>query len=132
MKKGTKIAIVLTLILAVLAAGFILAYKQLAPPVADGEKTVTIAIDHLVGEDKTLTIRTDAEYLRGALEQEGLVRGTESDYGLFITELDGEAADDAKQQWWGYTRDGAYVETGIDQTVIADGDQFEFTLNEGY
>ena len=31
-------------------------------------------------EDKVFTIHTDAEFLRGALEQEKLIEGTESQY----------------------------------------------------
>jgi hypothetical protein len=42
---------------------------------------------------------------------------------------DGETADDSQEQWWGFTKSGEYVETGVDATDIEDGDHFEFTLN---
>lgn len=120
------------IILVVLAAGAYTVYHYLMPKAMEGDKTITISIDHKVGEDKTLTIKTDADYLRGALEQEGLVEGTDSEFGLWVTAIDGEKADEAKQEWWGYTKFGEYVETGVDQTPVEDGDSFEFTLNEGY
>ncbi len=120
------------LILVLLATGAYFAYKLLSPAVTAGAKTITVSIDHMNGEDKTLTIKTDSEYLRGALEQEKLINGKNSDYGFFITSVDGEAADESKQQWWGYTKFCEYVDTGVDQTPIADGDSFEFTLHEGY
>jgi len=132
MSKSKKQGIIALIILVVLAAGCYTAYHFLAPKAMEGNKTITVFIDHINGEDKTLTIKTDADYLRGVLEQDGLVDGTDSDFGLFITAIDGETADDGKQQWWGYTKSGEYVETGVDQTVIKDGDSFEFTLNEGY
>ena len=132
MTKSKKIGIALVLVLALLATAAYFAYKLLSPPAVLGEKTITISIDHIDGEDKTLTISTDEEYLRGALDQEELIEGEDSQYGFFVTAMDGEQADDSKQQWWGYTKSGEYVEPGVDQTPIADGDSFEFTLNEGY
>ena len=132
MSKNKKQGIFSAIILVLLVAGAYLAYHYLAPKAIEGSKTITISIDHMVGEDKTLTVKTDAEFLRAVLEQEGLVEGEESDFGLFITAVDGEKSDESKQQWWGYTKSGEYVETGVDQTVIADGDSFEFKLNEGY
>lgn len=132
MFKSKKVGIISLIILVVLVAGAYLAYRNFTPKAIEGAKTITIFIDHMNGEDKTLTVKTDAEYLRSALEQEKLVEGTESTYGLFITSVDGEKADDSKQQWWGYTKSGELVETGADQTVIADGDSFELTLHEGY
>ena len=132
MSKNKKTSLAALLILVLLVAGAYAVYHFLMPKAMEGDKTITISIDHKVGEDKTLTIKTDADYLRGALEQEDLVEGTDSDFGLWVTAIDGEKADEAKQQWWGYTKSGAYVETGVDQTPVKDGDSFEFTLNEGY
>ena len=53
-------------------------------------------------------------------------------YGLFITAVDGEKADDTKQQWWCITKGGETVNTSAEQTPIADGDRFELTMKEGY
>ena len=132
MSKSKKTGIVLIVVLAVLIAGAYLAYHFLSPNTIAGAKTITVSIDHLNGDDRTITIKTDAGYLRGALEQEKLISGENSQYGFFITVMDGEAADESRQQWWGYTKSGEYVDTGVDQTPIYDGDSFEFTLHEGY
>jgi len=132
MSKSKKTGIALLVVLVVLVAGALLTYHFLSPDTTVGAKTITVSIDHLSGDDKALEIKTDAEFLSGALEQEKLIEGEDSQYGFFITAMDGEKADDAKQQWWGYTKSGEYVETGVDQTPIADGDSFEFKLNEGY
>ena len=40
------------------------------------------------------------KYLGEVLESENLVDGESGEYGLFITTVDEETADDSKQQWW--------------------------------
>ena len=107
-------------------------------PTTSGSKTITVSVFDTVGSTKasnTATITTDEEYLRGALEQEdsGIsISGSESEYGLFVTTVDGVTADDSKQQWWCFTKGGEMLNTGVDSTPIADGDTFEITLTEGY
>ena len=107
-------------------------------PTTSGSKTITVSVFDTVGSTEasnTATITTDEEYLRGALEQEdsGIsISGSESEYGLFVTTVDGVTADDSKQQWWCFTKGGEMLNTGVDSTPIADGDTFEITLTEGY
>lgn len=98
-----------------------------------GAKTITVEIIVEGAETVTKTIQTDAEFLRGALEQEeGLLAGEESQYGLFVKTVNGITVDDAKQQWWCFTKGGEDLFTGVDTTPIADGDKFEITLKTGY
>ena len=66
------------------------------------------------------------------LKENELVDGEEGEYGLFIQTVDKETADEGKQQWWCITKGGEQVNTSADQTPIADQDQFELTLKEGY
>lgn len=128
-KRRVGFIAVAVLLVLVIAVAVVLIVTQKAP--VKGEKTISVTIDHLVGEDRTLTIATDEEYLSGALEQEKLIKGTEGAYGLFVTEVDGEYADEGKSQWWVFTKSGEYVETGVDSTVIADGDSYEFSIYVG-
>lgn len=81
---------------------------------------------------KEITIHTDEEYLRGALEQEDLIEGTESEYGLYVLTVDGETADESEQQWWGYSVNGTFAELGVDSQPVADGDVYDFVLNVGW
>lgn len=98
-----------------------------------GAKTITVEIIVEGAETVTKTIKTDAEFLRGALEQEeGLLAGEESQYGLFVKTVNGITVDDSKQQWWCFTKGGEDLFTGVDTTPIADGDKFEITLKTGY
>ena len=97
-----------------------------------GGKEITVNVDHLNGDDTTFTIHTDEEYLRGALEQEDLIEGTESEYGLYVLTVDGETADESEQQWWGYSVNGTFAELGVDSQPVADGDVYDFVLNVGW
>lgn len=117
-------------LLAAIIAVFTVVYAG-AQKTVSGEKLIRVQI---VTDEGSVTkeIRTDAEFLRGALEQEKLVAGTESTYGLFVQAVNGVTADESKQQWWCFTKDGESLSTGIDTTPIADGDAFEATLMTGW
>ena len=101
-------------------------------PVA-GAKTVTLDVVHGDGSVATFTLYTDAETLRAALgEVEGLIAGDDGAYGLMVTTVDGETADWSRDQsWWCLTKDGVQLDTGVDSTLIADGEHYEFTYTVG-
>ncbi|MHA5220537.1 DUF4430 domain-containing protein [Dysosmobacter sp. Phy] len=118
------------LVLACLLAAVL--YIQTRPETAEGAKTIDVVVVHGDGTEAAFQYQTDAEYLGEVLVENELAEGTESAYGLFITTVDGETADDSLQQWWCITRSGEMLSTGADQTPIADGEQYELTLTEGY
>ena len=117
--------------LIVVVAALLAVYFATRPTTAAGEKTITATVV-ANGDEEVFTIETDAEYLRGALESIDLIEGSESEYGLFVTTVNGITADDSKQEWWCFTKGGETLNTGVDSTPIADGDAFEITLTEGY
>lgn len=128
-KNRTKLAGILLALCCILA---VLVFFQTRPDTTAGEKQITIAVIHGDGSENTFSYDTDAEYLGEVLQTEGLAEGTDGPYGMFITTVDGETADDSKEQWWCITKAGEAVNTGADQTPIQDQDQFELTLKEGY
>ena len=128
-KKQGLIALGLAVLLVI---GSLTAYRCLAPKAQEGSKTITVNVDHLAGDDTTFTISTDAEYLRAALEQEELIAGVEAEYGLWLTTVDGETADESAQQWWGYDVNGEMALYGVDEQVVTDGDVYDFALNVGW
>ena len=97
-----------------------------------GAKTVTFVVNHGDGSTHTYTLHTDAATLGEALLKEEIIAGQDSQYGLFVTTVDGETADDAKQEWWCLTKGGKEWMNGVDTTDIADGEAYEFTLTVGY
>ena len=117
-----------TLILVIAALAAIALYLAMSGTPAAGSKTITIEIYHMDGTSKTTKITTVTATLRAALEQANLVGGQDSDYGLFVTEIDGVSADADKHEEWSCRRpNGTEVSTSLDTTPIKDGDVFVFT-----
>ena len=130
MKKKQKAILAAALVvLCVLAA---ILYQNFKPETTKGSKEITVTVIHADQSEKDFTYHTDAEYLGEVLLAEGLIDGEDGDYGLFVTTVDGEIADDAEQQWWCLTKNGETVNTGVDLTPIADGEHYELTMTEGY
>lgn len=115
--------------LAVAAALMLGIWYFTRPQTQTGAKTVAVEVVHGDAGSKEFTYHTDAEYLGEVLLAEKLVEGEQGPYGLFITTVDGETAQDSLRQWWCITRSGERVDTGADATPIADGDHFELTLS---
>ena len=102
------------------------------PTGVEGGKHLTVEVIHSDGSEKSLAIATDSENLRGALEEESLIEGEDSSYGLYVTVVDGESADASQQQWWCFTKDGEMLMTGVDDTMIRDGEKYEITFTTGW
>ncbi|MDR1736298.1 MAG: DUF4430 domain-containing protein [Oscillospiraceae bacterium] len=128
-KKQTRNIIIAVVILCLLAAAALTAYLLLRPTGEEGAKTIGVAV--IVGGEtrRSLEINTDAEYLRGALEEKELIQGDESTFGLYVKTVDGVTADESKNEFWSFTKAGVFLETGVDDTPILDGDKFEITLS---
>ena len=127
-----KTKIISGVILALLVVAAVLALIFLRPDANPGSKTITFQVTHSDGAVAYFGIQADSENLRGALEQENLISGDEGPYGLFVTQIDGETADDSQQQWWCFTKGGEMLMTGVDDTPIADGEQYEISLTVGW
>ncbi|MEG2660088.1 MAG: DUF4430 domain-containing protein [Oscillospiraceae bacterium] len=126
--KNKKILIALASLLGaiVILAG---AYFIFAPKGQAGAKEIAVQVMFADKSTKDFDIKTNAEFLGDALLDEKIVEGDMGQYGLFITKVDGVAANAAKNEWWCITKAGEQVNTGADTTPIADGDTFELTLS---
>lgn len=130
-KNKKKILIALIGLIAVVAVLFGV-YRFTRPTAVQGAKTITVDVVHRDASRKTFEYHTDREYLGEVLTDEGLVSGEEGAYGMFITIVDGETADDANQEWWCITKNNEKLNTSADQTPIVDGEKYELTLTVGY
>ncbi len=129
--KKTLIALIVLIVLVAAAVGV----WYFCGPAKDANtdaKQISVTVVHSDGSKNQFDIATKAEFLRDALESVKLISGDESQYGLFVTTVDGEKADDSKQEWWCFTKGGEMLNTGVDDTPIADGDSYEITLTVGY
>lgn len=77
-------------------------------------------------------IETDCKYLGDALLKEGIIKGEDGQYGLFITEVAGIKADSDNEEWWCITKGGESIQLGISSIEISDGEKYELTLMVGY
>lgn len=127
-KKKLVWALVALVAVAAIFAGVYFATK---PAAQAGAKHITVEIN---GKDssRSVQIDTDAQYLGEALLEQDLIEGQDSEYGMYVTAVDGYTADDGAQEWWCFTKGGEDVFTGVDLTPIADGDAFEITLTTGW
>lgn len=128
-KKKTAALLVLLLTL-VLTAG--LTWFVNRPQASGGAKSITVEVVHGDGTTKRFPLRTDAETLRQACDEQKLIAGQEGEHGLYVLTVDGETADESIQQWWYVTKGGAEHFYGVDETMIRDGEQYEFTLKTGW
>ena len=94
------------------------------------EKQVSVEVTDKDGNTVSYTESTNAEYLRGVLDEltedsDFTYSGSDTGYGLFIDHVNGERAD--------YTLDGAYwsiyvndeyAQNGVDTQEVSDGDTF--------
>ena len=131
-KKNNKKAILAVIALVVVAAAFIGIYFATKKAPTEGQKTITVSVVDKDGASEEFTYQTDREFLGEVLQDEKLVEGEEGEFGLFITSVNGIAADESNQEWWCITKTGEQVNTSADQTPIADGEAFELTLTVGY
>ena len=131
MTNKKKIAIVSIIAFILIIAALLGIYFATREQPSEGDKTITVDIiyDDVI---KTVELNTDAENLGDAMMAEGLMEGSEGPYGIYVTAVDGRVADESIQEWWNITKDGEYVDTGVDLTIITDGDNYEFTLQTGW
>lgn len=97
-----------------------------------GEGAKTVKVKVIVGEQSvTFTIKTDAETLGDALLAHNLIAGDQGDFGLYVKVVNGITADyDVDQSYWGFSKNGEYMMTGVDGTAIADGEVYELTYTK--
>ena len=127
-----KKLILATVALAALVALFAGIYAFTRPDTSAGSKTITVEVVHKDSSSKTFTYRTDEEYLGTVLLNEGLVKGDLGQYGLYISEVDGEVADySVDKGYWALFEGDEYAMQGADTTPISDGDAFSLVYTIG-
>ena len=132
MSNKTK-KILAVILLLVVAAAAVLLYLHFRPQASEGAKTLTVQVVHKDESKKDFVLHTDAETLRQALDEEKLIEGTESEWGLYVVTVDGETADDGAQEWWCFNDgEGNMLSTGVDSTMIQDGDRYEIVFTVGW
>lgn len=116
----------LAAVIAVLAAVYF-AFRE--KPVS-GSKSITIEVVNKARETTSYEVKTDAEYLRQAMEEaEGLTfSGTEGEFGMVVDTVNGETANfNTDGAYWAFYVNEEYCNYGIDTQPVMDGDTFTIT-----
>lgn len=129
MEKKSKIGIIAGVAaFCVLAVVLAVIWNVTRPEPAEGEKHISVEVVHKDGSTKEFTYDTNEEYLGELLVNEGLISGSENEYGLYVETVDGETADwNADGSYWWLSCNGEDAQVGVDSMVIQDGDQYTWT-----
>ena len=122
-----KIVLGVAALIAVIAV-LIGVYSTFGAKAVAGSKDITIEVVNKAAESTVYELSTDAEYLRQAMEEaDGLTfEGTESEYGLMISTVNGEVADySVDASYWSFYVNEEYCNYGIDSQPVMDGDAFK-------
>ena len=88
----------------------------------EGATSFYFTVKNTDGTVTKFIIHTDKTTVGAALLELGLIAGDESDWGLYVTSVNGITADwDTEQAYWAFYINGEYAQTGVDSTdVVAD------------
>ena len=131
MKKHAKLSLALLALVALIGL-FAGLYLSSRPDTTAGDKSVAVEVVHKDQSTKTFQFRTDKEYLGDLLLEEGLVKGEQGQFGLYILEVDGERADfNLDKAYWALFEGEDYATQGADVTPLQDGDSFRLVYTLG-
>lgn len=126
MKKNSAIRYVVIFAVVLLV---LLGFKGFfVPSTTEGEKSVTIEVINDLGEKTSYDVKTDAEYLRGAMDDaDGLeYSGDEGEYGLMVMVVNGVTADyNVDGAYWAFYVNDEYCQFGVDEQPVNDKDTFK-------
>ena len=90
-----------------------------AKDVGDGEtQFYFVAVDR-DGDATVYLVHTDEQTVGEALDDEDLIETEERDYGMYVSEVDGEEADYVNEgEYWALFVDGEYCSESIDSLKI--------------
>ena len=131
--KKILIGIIGIIVLVVLCVGMWFIYSKTREKPVEGGKQITVQIESK--RDKysfEQSYNTDEEYLGNFLDKQGLIGFNESEYGRYITSVQGYESNDEEQSWWSISVNGESAMTGVDEIVINDNDVYLLELKIGW
>ena len=99
--------------------------------VGEGQTKFLFTVVDKDGNETNFEVHTDKETVGEALLDLELIAGEDSEYGLFVKEVNGITADyDVDQTYWAFYVDGEYAMSGVDTTVIEEGKAYAFKVEK--
>ena len=100
------------------------------PKAEDGQKTITVEVVHKDGTTNTYTIKTKADVLADAMNEQNLLG--EDFSGMYYT-IDGETTDySVDESWWCLYIDGEQSNDGANTAVVKDGSVYKWVYTIGW
>lgn len=97
----------------------------------EGQTVFLFTVVDKDGMQSNFEIHTDKETVGDALLDLELISGEDSEYGLFVKEVNGITADyGVDQTYWAFYVDGEYAMSGIDTTIIEEGKAYAFKVEK--
>lgn len=128
--KNKKTAVVLCSVLVVIIAVFAALIIINKPKTNDRTKNISVTVVYSNKNEKKFDINTESEFLGDAVFEKGLVTEEEHKSG-FYTVIDGETADfNSDKAFWSVTKDGEWLNVGMNEQPIADGEKYEITYTK--
>ena len=102
------------------------------PEAQEGDKAITVTVVHGDGSEQVFSYRTEEEYLGEVLLAEGLIHGEAGEFGLMISDVDGETASwEESRSYWALYIGTDYATTGADGVVLTDGGEYSLVYTIG-
>ena len=99
----------------------------------EGKTSFYFNVTNTDGAVTKFLIKTDKKTVGEALLELGMITGDASDYGLYVTSVNGIAADwNTECAYWAFYINGKYAQTGVDATDITAGATYGFTKTISY
>ena len=93
----------------------------------EGKTSFNFTVPDLEGNEPKFEIHTDEKTVGAALLGVGLIAGEDSDFGLYVTTVNGVTLDwDKDGKYWAFYVNGEYATTGVDSTDVTAGETYSF------
>jgi len=130
-KTNTKVIIIVVAVFVVLVAVLGTVWFLFREKPVEGIKNITVSVIMADGSKTDYKIKTDAEYLLGAIEGDGRI--TLVHEGGFVNTVNGYKPDfNETQEWWQIFADDESALVGISEIVVKDGGKYEFIITVGF
>lgn len=97
-----------------------------------GNTSFALVVTDMDAKTTNVTIKTDKTTVGAALLELGIIDGDPSDWGLYVTTVNGIVLDwDKDQAYWAFYIGDEYAMTGVDATDITAGTTYALVATKG-
>ncbi len=99
--------------------------------IGTGDNYFDFSVTDAEGTVYNFHVHTDKTIVGEALEELGLLEGTEGEFGLYVNRVNGIYAQyEETGTYWAFYVNGEYASAGIDMTEISEGSSYEMRIEK--